>query len=98
MDKRKFNKGTIGNKGGRPPREQEIELIKKLSPLDTLAYNALESGIRRGEYKYLQLFFNYRYGKAKDVKGYSIETEKPLFYIKDEIEEPQQEQQMSQLL
>ena len=29
MDKRKNNKGTVGNKGGRKPKSEEVALIEK---------------------------------------------------------------------
>jgi len=37
MDKRKFNKGTKGNKGGRPPKSIYNELLTKLAPSPSIA-------------------------------------------------------------
>ena len=42
MDKRKFNKGTLGNKGGRKSKSEEQKLCEKLSPLEDKAFNNLE--------------------------------------------------------
>lgn len=81
MDGRKYNKGTIGNKGGtgRPPKSPDIELIEKLSPINDLAYNKLKEGLERGEFKYVQLFFQYYYGKPKEKKDISVRQDTPLF-------------------
>ena len=61
MDLRKFNRGTIGNKGGRPPKNDEIKMIQELTPLVPKAYDALRAGLEKGEFKYVQLFMNYYY-------------------------------------
>ena len=81
MDKRKFNKGTIGNRGGsgRPPKSQDIELIEKLSPINDLAFSKLKKGIERGEFKYIQLFFQYYYGKPRERKNVTVNKDLPLF-------------------
>ena len=81
-DLRKYNKGTIGNKGGgRPTKNDEIKLIKQLTPLEAEAYSALKAGLERGEFKYVQLFFNYYYGKPKQITEIQVEEEMPLFQI-----------------
>lgn len=67
MDKRKNNKGTIGNKGGRPPKADEVALIEKLTPLDEIAYKALEQGVREGNFPFIKLFMEYRFGKPKET-------------------------------
>jgi len=80
MDGRKFNKGTVGNKGGgRPPKSPDLELIEKLTPVNDLAYEKLKEGIARGEFKYIQLFFQYYYGKPKEKKDISLRQDTPLF-------------------
>jgi len=81
-DLRKYNRGTIGNKGGgRPTKNDEIKLIEQLTPLEPLAYSALKEGLKRGEFKYVQLFFNYYYGKPKQITEIQVEKEVPLFQI-----------------
>jgi hypothetical protein len=72
MDLRKFNRGTIGNKGGRPPKNDEIKMIQELTPLVPKAYDALRAGLEKGEFKYVQLFMNYYYGKPKQI--YDVEV------------------------
>ena len=81
-DLRKYNRGTIGNKGGgRPTKNDEIKLIEQLSPLEPEAYSALKAGLERGEFKYVQLFFNYYYGKPKQITEIQVEEEMPIFQI-----------------
>ena len=81
-DLRKFNRGTIGNKGGgRPTKNDEIKLIEELTPLEPIAYNAMKRGLERGEYKFVQLYMNYFYGKPKTITELEIKEEMPLFQI-----------------
>ena len=42
MDKRKNNKGTKGNKGGRPSKAEEQKLIENLTPMNAKALEALK--------------------------------------------------------
>jgi len=47
-DLRKYNRGTLGNKGGgRPTKNDEIKLIEQLTPLEPAAYEALKAGLER---------------------------------------------------
>ena len=81
-DLRKYNRGTIGNRGGgRPTKNDEIKLIEQLTPLEPEAYSALKAGLERGEFKYVQLFFNYYYGKPKQITEIQVEEEMPIFQI-----------------
>ena len=81
-DLRKYNRGTLGNKGGgRPTKNDEIKLIEQLTPLEPEAYSALKAGLQRGEFKYVQLFFNYYYGKPKQITEIQVEEEMPIFQI-----------------
>jgi len=79
MDRRKFNKGTIGNKGGRKPKSEEVALIEKLTPLEPLAFEALTKGLKSGDFKYVQLFYNYYAGKPRETKDITINEDLPLF-------------------
>ena len=57
MDKRKFNGGKRTN-AGRKPKAEEQKLIEKLSPLNDAAMEALEAGIKTGQFQFIQLYFN----------------------------------------
>ena len=66
MDGRESNGGA--RKGaGRKPKADEIALIELLSPLDDLAFKALEIGVKAGEFPYVKMFMEYRYGKPKET-------------------------------
>ena len=67
MDKRKNNKGVIGNKGGgRSSKADEDKLIQKLSQLDDKAFKCLKDGIKDGNYAFWNKFMEFRYGKPKE--------------------------------
>ncbi len=65
MDKRKNNKGTIGNKGGRPSKAEEQKLIENLTPMNAKALEALKEGLDNKEQWSVKLFFEYFYGKPQ---------------------------------
>ena len=67
MDKRKENKGTIGNNGGRKSKAEEQLLIEKLSPLEPLAFSALTNALEEGKDWAVKLFFNYNFGLPKQI-------------------------------
>ena len=65
-DGRKNNKGTIGNKGGRPKKADEI---KKIEMMDAVcppekAWKALFSKVESGDTKAIQFWIEHRFGKA----------------------------------
>lgn len=62
------NKGHGGKRegAGRKPKVDEVALSDRLAPLDDLAFRKLEEGIERGEFSFIRLFFEYKYGKPKD--------------------------------
>jgi hypothetical protein len=84
MDNRVNNKGTIGNKGGRPSKSDEVAMIEKLTPMLSKAYEALEKGVEAGDFKFVQLYFNYYAGKPKETRDLNVNQEQPIFYIGDE--------------
>ena len=65
MDKRKFNKGTKGNKGGRPSKAEEQKLIERLTPMADQAHAQLKKAVDEGEQWAVKLWFEYFYGKPK---------------------------------
>tara|TARA_B100001057_G_scaffold465164_1_gene521046 strand:+ start:606 stop:875 length:270 start_codon:yes stop_codon:yes gene_type:complete len=81
-DLRKYNRGTLGNKGGgRPTKNDEIKMIQELTPLKPIAYQKLEEGLLRGEFKFVQLYFNYFYGKPKQLIDLEVQPEPKQFEV-----------------
>jgi hypothetical protein len=78
-DKRKYNGGH--SNGGRKPKAEEVALIEKLTPLEPLAFAALEKGLANGDFKFTQLFYNYYAGKPRETKDITVSNEQPIFNI-----------------
>jgi hypothetical protein len=78
-DKRKYNGGH--SNGGRKPKAEEVALIEKLTPLEPLAFAALEKGLANGDFKFTQLFYNYYAGKPRETKDITLTNEQPIFNI-----------------
>ena len=68
MDKRVNNKGTKGNKGGRPSKAQEQKLIERLDAIidKDEAVGKLGELVAKGDMRAIQLYLSYRYGKPKE--------------------------------
>ena len=68
MDKRVNNKGTKGNKGGRPSKADEIKLIERLDAIidKDEALGVLGQLVAKGDMRAVQLYLSYRYGKPKE--------------------------------
>jgi hypothetical protein len=68
MDKRVNNKGTKGNKGGRPSKADEIKLIERLDAIidKDEALGKLGELVAKGDMRAVQLYLSYRYGKPKE--------------------------------
>lgn len=73
MDLRKFNGSRKGENrnAGRKPKASELELIERLSPLDEVALNALSKGVQAGEFQFIKLYFEYRFGKPRSINEFS---------------------------
>ena len=70
----------MGNKNsGRPKKSDELLMIEKLSPLEEIAFQELKKGIERGEFAFVKLWFQYMYGKPKQITELNVVTEQPLF-------------------
>lgn len=77
-------KNNGGNKNaGRKPKADEQKLIEKLSPLDDVAYNALERALKGDEGWAVKLFMEYRYGKPKQTVDQNTTHTINDFNIKD---------------
>jgi hypothetical protein len=74
--------GLIG-RSGRKPAEENIALIQKLTPLDDIAFDMLKKGIEEGKFPYLKLYFQYKYGRPREMKEINVtsDIQQPLFEI-----------------
>jgi len=71
---------TMGNSNsGRPKKSDELLMIEKLTPLSDKAFEELQKGIERGEFQFVRLWFQYMYGKPKQITELNVVTEQPLF-------------------
>lgn len=61
---------------GRKPKAEEVELIERLSPLDDIAFKALQQGVKAGEFQYVKMFMEYRYGKPKEKVDVTTDGDK----------------------
>ena len=70
----------MGNKNsGRPKKTDELLMIGKLTPLSDKAFEELKKGIEKGEFAFVKLWFQYMYGKPKQITELNVVTEQPLF-------------------
>ena len=70
---------------GRKPKAEEqqlIEMLDKHIDRDDV-FQVLKRKIKDGDFKAIQLYFNYLYGKPKETKDVTINTEQPLFDLND---------------
>ena len=81
MDKRINNGGH--KTAGRKPKADEVAMIEKLSPMEDKAYEALKKGVEAGDFKFVQLYFNYYAGKPKETKDITLNNEQPIFSLDD---------------
>jgi len=90
MDGRINNKGTKGNKGGRPSKAEEQKLIENLTPMNTDALKSLQIGLKNKEQWAVKLFFEYFYGKPQqrvDVTSNSETLNIPIInFVESETE------------
>ncbi|QDP46160.1 MAG: hypothetical protein Unbinned306contig1002_22 [Prokaryotic dsDNA virus sp.] len=73
------NRGGKRKGAGRKPKAEELNLIEKLTPLEPLAFEALEAGLKKGDFKYVQLYYNYYAGRPRETKDIHINEDLPIF-------------------
>ena len=71
----------VKGRSGRKPQSENIEMIERITPLDDKAFAELKKGIERGEFKYVQMFYHYYYGKPRQAQDITINSEQPLFKL-----------------
>ena len=64
---------------GRKSKVDEVELIENLTPLEPAALEALVNGVKKGDFKFVQLYFNYYLGKPMENKNINVNEDVPLF-------------------
>lgn len=79
----KTNYGGKRENAGRKSKAEEVQLIEKLGALEPLAFMALENGLEKGDFKFVQLFYNYYAGKPRETKDITVTNEQPIFNIDD---------------
>jgi hypothetical protein len=74
MDRRKFNKGTKGNKGGRKKKADELTMIenmdKALAPQKV--WERLANLVEEQDTQAIKLWMNYRYGMPKQTSDVNV--------------------------
>lgn len=70
-------KGGKRENAGRKPKADEQLLIERLSPFEDVAVKKLEMAVRNGENWAIKLYFEYRYGKPKQVIDQKTELSFP---------------------
>ena len=71
-----------GNKNsGRRPDDINLKIIERLTPLDDKAFKMLREGIEKGDFKFLKLWMNYRFGLPKQQTEIKVNSEQPLFSL-----------------
>jgi len=68
---------------GRKSKSEEVAMIERLSPMEDKAYAALLKGVENGDFKFVQLYFNYYAGKPKETRDITVNNEQPIFTISD---------------
>ncbi len=84
MDGRKNNGGhSTKGRAGRKPKAEEMKLIEQLDEVIDReeVIKKLKVMIDDGNFKAVQLYMNYMYGKPKETKDITINAEQPLFNL-----------------
>ena len=71
-------RGGARQGAGRKPKDEEQSLIKRLSPYDSIAFEKLIEGVKEGQYRYLKLYFEYRYGRPIPMLPPEEEKSEPI--------------------
>ena len=64
---------------GRKPKSEEQALIDKPSPYDDLAIEKMIQGVKNGDYRFVKMFIENRWGKPKESKEITLNEDLPLF-------------------
>lgn len=81
-DGRKYNGGhSTKGRAGRKPKAEEHQLIEKLDKAidQEKAIEKLNEMVENGDFKALQLYLAYRYGKPRETKDVNLTGDLPIF-------------------
>ena len=70
----------IKGRSGRRPKNEDQEIIERLSVLDDLFFERLEDALNNGEVYAMRIFANHRLPKPREVKEIEL-VELPIFKI-----------------
>jgi hypothetical protein len=72
---------------GRKPKATEIELIERLTPLEEIAFKAMRKGLENGDFAFVKLFLEFRFGRPK--QQIQVEPPKELIVCKMKLPDGQ---------
>ncbi|NQV77068.1 MAG: hypothetical protein HQ490_01785 [Lutibacter sp.] len=81
-----MNRGGYRINSGRKSKSAELELFSKLTVYDNLAIDTLIQGVKQGNFHFIKLFMEYRFGKpsqsinSEDTNSYHISIPEPVVY------------------
>lgn len=52
---------------GRKSKAEELKLIEKLTPMESMALEKLRAGVEQGKFEYIKLYFEYYFGKPSET-------------------------------
>ncbi len=73
---------------GRKSKADEFKLLDKLSPMEDLFIQVLHNALKKGDYKFAQLYANYFYGKPRETQDITLNQDTPLFEVVVKDNEP----------
>lgn len=69
-----MNRGGYRINSGRKSKSAELELFSKLTVYDNLAIDTLIQGVKQGNFQFIKLFMEYRFGKPSQSISLEIIT------------------------
>jgi len=78
-------RGGARQGAGRKSKDEEQRLIEKLSPLEQTAHNKLKEAINAGKDWAIKMYFEYMYGKPKQIIDQKTEVTMNNFNLREAI-------------
>jgi hypothetical protein len=81
-----MNRGGYRINSGRKSKSAELELVSKLTVYDNLAIDTLIQGVEQGNFQFIKLFMEYRFGKPNQsisldhINNDQISIPQPIVY------------------